>query len=292
MSRGRDLTGYFLVVPALILVTIFVFVPFALGLWVSLTAATAGKFWAEFIGLENFAKMLTDSSWHETLFNALRALLALPIVILAPLVLAFTLYRGTRFSSVFRGIFFLSWLLPAVMVGYLFIPILSIDGVLNAGLGLIGLDGLAGTSWLGSTETSLWALLAVMLWTVFGLGVGIYLAGLATVSEDLFDAAKVDGAGYWRTLSAVTIPSIMPTIAFWTVVSTGGILLWMFPLIYSLTGGGPGRSSTLPEFYIWKIFGGGNMGYAAALGVVLFALVFAVALVQVWVMYFRTADDG
>jgi ABC-type sugar transport system permease subunit len=276
--------------PATLLAVVFVVVPLILGAWVSLTSASAGSS-GSFVGLANYAKMLTDSGWHEALFNALRALAVLPIVILFPLVLAFALQQGVPFGGFFRATYFIGWLLPAVMVGYMFVPILAAGGPLNAVLGASSLGGFANTSWLGSSDTALWVLLAVYLWTAFGLGVGIYLAGLSTIPLDLYDAAKVDGAGFWGTLVSVTIPSILPTIAFWTVMSTGGLLLWLFPLIYSLTGGGPGRSTTLPEFFIWKVFGSGNLSYASALGIALLAIVLVFVLLQLRLLFFRTTDE-
>jgi len=275
--------------PAALLTVVFVSVPLILGVWTSLTSSTVGSP-GDFVGIANYSRMLSDSGWHQTILNALRSLTILPFAVLVPLVLAFAIHQGAPLSSFFRAVYFLGWLLPAVMVGYMFIPILASRGPLNTLFQAIGLEGLAQTSWLGSSDTALWVLLAVYVWTSFGLGVGIYVAALSTIPTELFDAAKVDGAGFWSLLVSVTIPSIMPTVALWAVLCTGGLLLWLFPLIYSLTAGGPARSSMLPEFYVWQVFGQGNLGYASALGITLLAIVLVFVLLQLWFLFFRTAE--
>ena len=288
--RRPDPTGVLLMLPAVLLGVVVGGVPLLVGWWVRVASSRAG-FGGDFVGLANYEQMLTDTGWHEAVVNAVRSLVVLPFAVLLPLVVAFAIHQGIPFGSFFRSVYFLGWLLPAVMVGYMFIPILATDGPLNALFGAIGLGGLAQTSWLGSSDTALWVLLAAYVWTSFGLGVGIYVAGLTTIPADLFDAGMVDGAGFWSLLIHVTIPSIMPTVALWTVLCTGGLLLWLFPLIFSLTGGGPGRSTTLPDFYVWNVFGGGDLGYGAALGITLQSVVLVFVLLQLWLLFVRTADD-
>ena len=247
---------------------------------------------SEFVGLDNYVRMTNDTTWITSLANAGTILLVLPVFVLFPLVLALLIYLRTPGAAFFKAVFFLTWLLPPVIVGYLMSPLLGLDGLFNDLLGAVGLGGLA-TPWLGSTKTAIWAMIAVVVWAWFGLGVVIYLVGLATVPSDLFEAAVVDGAGYWSLLRFVAIPSLMPTIGFYTVVVTSHIFLHMFPIVFSLTGGGPGNSTLMPEYRIYSVFvNPSNFGYASALGVTLFAIILGVILLQVRYMYLRSADTS
>ena len=144
-------------------------------------------------------------------------------------------------------------------------------------------------SWLGNRTTSLWILVAVVLWSVSGLGVITYLAGMATISEDIFDAAAIDGSNFLNTFFKIVIPLMLPIIGYWTILCTGGMFLWMFPFIETLTGGGPGYSSMLPEYLIYitafKYF---ERGYGTAIGISLFFFVVIFSLLQIRYIYIGT----
>ena len=159
------------------------------------------------------------------------------------------------------------------------------EGPINSLLKLIKLDFLA-LAWLGDPRTVLWTVIFVVLWSFNGLGVITYLAGFATISEDLFDAAAIDGASFWGKFFHITLPIMRPIIGYWAVLCTGGMLLWMFPFIFALTQGGPGYSSMMPEYLVYMVsFRFFERGYGTAIGVALFIVVLLFTFFQVKYMY-------
>ena len=155
---------------------------------------------------------------------------------------------------------------------------LRYDGALNA---LLGFAGLPAIDWLGSVSTALLSLLTVQLWATFGMSLLIFLAGLSTLSSEMIEAARLDGARLWQVWGYVILPAMRPIIEFVAVVTTIGVLTNMFGLIYVLTAGGPGTATTLPEFLIWLEQGQmGRPGYAAALSMVLIAVMLGLLMGQ------------
>jgi raffinose/stachyose/melibiose transport system permease protein len=282
--RSDASLGYLFFAPAIILVLVIKGYPLYQGLSLSFTRP-AGVRRNEFAGLANYRHALEDDVFRAAIANALKSLLALPFFVVIPLLVAYPIFLRCKGWRFFRATYFFSYTLPPIMVGYMFSFVLGIDGPLNTFLRRVGLDRFA-IQWFGSLNYALWAVFAVVLWSWFGLGAVVYLAGLATMDEDLLDAAKVDGAGVLQVLRHVIIPSIMPTIGYWSVVCTTGLLIWLFPYIFVLTEGGPGYASMMPEYYIYLVSTRYvDPGYASALGIILFGLVFLAAIGQVHIMY-------
>jgi len=282
LALSEDVTGLIFFAPALVLVLGFKGLPLIRGIWTSLTVK------GEFAGLVNYERMMQDQLWLESLGNAARGILVLPIFIAAPLILAFALFQEVPGWKFFRAAFFVGHVLPAAMAGVMFGVILRGDGPLTNLLRMVGLPDLA-VPLLGRTETSLWAVYSVAFWAWFGLGMLVYLGGLAAIPDDLFAAAKVDGANFLQTLVHVTVPSVLPTMAYWTVVCTAGLLIGLFPFLHTMTGGGPGYSSLLPEYYLYRAFVQPvDPGYSSAIGLTLFLFVAAISLLQVRLLYGRS----
>jgi ABC-type sugar transport system permease subunit len=146
-------------------------------------------------------------------------------------------------------------------------------------------DFLAQT-WLSNTATALPSLVAVALWSFFGFGVITYLAGLATIPEEVLEAAEIDGAGYWAKLLRIIVPLMKSVIGYWTVLCASGMLVWMFPLIYALTQGGPGNATMLPEFLVFlTTFQFLERGYGTTVGMALFVFVALISGYTVRHMY-------
>ena len=124
------------------------------------------------------------------------------------------------------------------------------------------------------------------LWSFFGLGVLTYLSGLSTVPDEVIEAARLDGAGFWRLLIEIVTPLLKPVIGYWTVLCTSSMLIWMFPLIYALTRGGPGSATMLPEYLVFTTtFEFLNRGKGAAIGMALFVFAAIVSAFVVRRMY-------
>ncbi len=276
----RRFAAFFLL-PALLLLAVFRIFPLLWGFALSFTS-TDGVGRGEWIGINNYLRAASDPNFLASLVNTLLLLATLPIWVMLPMLLAILIHQGVPGGKFFRAVYFLPAVLSSVIVGAIFNVVLRFDGSLNAALKTIGIDAV---DWLGSSSTALGSLIAVQLWSTFGMSVLIFLAGLSTVPDDIVEAAIIDGARFWQRLRYIVIPTLRPIIEFVAVVTTIGVLTSMFGLIYVLTGGGPGNATTLPEFLIWLEQGKFNRpGYAAAISMVLFALMAGVAWAQVRIM--------
>ncbi|MEO1989746.1 MAG: sugar ABC transporter permease [Martelella sp.] len=273
--------AYFCILPPIILVLVFRIVPLIWGFFLSLTDST-GFNDASFIGLANYREMAADPNVHAAARNTGILILSLPVWIMLPMLLATLIHVGVPGGKLYRSVYFFPAVLSSVIVGSIFNIVLRYDGGLNALLGMFGIEGV---DWLGSGSTALLSLFSVQLWATFGMSLLIFLAGLSTLSSEMLEAARLDGAKLWQTWVYVIIPAMMPIIEFVAVVTTIGVLTNMFGLIYVLTAGGPGTATTLPEFLIWLEQGQMNRpGYAASLSMVLFALMGGIAYLQIRIM--------
>ncbi len=291
--RRRDrLWGWLFVLPALLLALPFKIFPLVRGIYESFRHWDGATAVSHDVGLANYQRMLTDRTVQATFGNALKVLLSLPVWVLLPLVLAFLIFQRTPGWRFYRAIYFLPYTIAPIIVGSIFRELLQTNGALNSLLRGAGLGFLA-LAWLGNVNTALWALVAVALWSFFGLGVITYLAGLGTISEEILEAARLDGAGFWTQLSAIILPLMRPVIGYWTVLCTGGMFIWMFPFIQALTQGGPGFATMLPEYLVYiTAFRFLERGYGTAIGVVLFAFVFVFSAVQVRHMFLAGTRRG
>lgn len=283
--RRRELMlGILFIAPGLALAIIFKLVPLIRGFILSLYE-TRGFEDPTFAGLANYQRMLSDPAVADSFRNALIAFATLPVWIILPLVLAFLIFQKAPGWKIFRAAFFLPYMIAPVVVGIMFRQILAPDGPLNAFLISIGLESLA-MEWLNGPLSALLSLTGVALWCFFGLGVLTYLSGLSTLSDDVLEAARLDGAGFWRMLVSIVVPLLKPVMGYWTVLCTSGILIWMFPLIYALTRGGPGSATVLPEYLVFTTtFQFLDRGKGAAIGMALFLFVAFVSAFVVRRMY-------
>jgi ABC-type sugar transport system permease subunit len=167
------------------------------------------------------------------------------------LLLAIFLYERIRGWQIYQTTLFLPYLLPITVVGLIFSYIFQLSGVLNEFLIRIGLERFA-LDWLGSTKLALPTLMFVIIWKEVGFGVVLFLARLMSVEQELFDAAKIDGANWWQLHWYITIPELATVIEFFSVISVITMLSWVFNYVYVMTGGGPGNSTMVTELYIYQ----------------------------------------
>jgi ABC-type sugar transport system permease subunit len=242
---------------------------------------------AKWIGVANYTRLIHDETFHVAIRNNLLFALAVPLWVIVPLVVAVLLHERIPGWRFFRATVFVPAVLSTVVVGIVWSAILGFDGPLNTFLRSLGLGGLA-HEWLADARYSIPAIMIVVLWAGFGYNTLIFLAGLAAVDEELFAAARVDGAGWWQRLWYVTIPSLRRTIELVTVLNVIGAFAYMFTYIYVITGGGPGFDTYVTEYYVYQqAFSFGNMGYASAVGVFLMLITIAVAVLQVRILVGR-----
>ncbi len=235
----------------------------------------------EFVGLDNFTALTTDSSFLKAFSNTVRfSIIYVPLVIVLSLVVALLLNRKIRGVSLFRVVYFLPVISSAVSVGLVWLWIYSKDtGLLN--YIVVGLGG-ESVRWL-SAQNALFSVIIVNVWGAIGEGMIIFLAGLQGIPRDYYEAAQVDGATGWHLFRHITLPLITPSIFFQTIISTINAFQ-AFEFIYVLTRQGSNSSST--PTLVYSIYRDGfnyfRMGSASAQAMVLAAIIFALTLV-----YFR-----
>ncbi len=265
------LLAYLYLSPALLFIlVIFVYPVFDL-VWRSLTRTSAGV--TQWAGFEAYTAALTDPVFWGALSNNLRLFIAVPVLVVLSLIVASIIFDRIRGWRLYRTIVFIPYVLAIPVVGIVFSYVLQLHGVFNTILETIGLRGLA-TDWLGTTRSAIWAIMFVVIWKELGFGVVLFLARMSSISEELFDAAKLDGANWFQQLWHVTIPQLATVIEFYAIVELITMLSWVFAYILVMTKGGPGTSTWVMEYFIYqKAFPYNQMQIASA-GAILI-LVFA-----------------
>jgi ABC-type sugar transport system permease subunit len=279
--RRETAEAALLLAPLLLLLFLFILVPvlsnFVISLmdWDGLGAAT-------FIGLKNFVHLFRDVSFLAAMRNVGILCLYIPIGLFVPLILAAILREGVAGWKVYRAIFYLPQMLGITILGVLFQILLRDNGPVNALLKAIGLGFLA-QRWIMSTGMAIHtAAFLLVVWLKIGFGLIYFLSSMNGVNESLYEAARIDGAGWWRIFFDITIPGIRSAIEFWIVFLFIEIFARTFGFIYTLTYGGPGYSTYTMELGIYfNGFKNYYLGYASSWAVVLFFLCALIALLQI-----------
>ena len=263
------------VAPAAVLLLVFRVIPVLYGLYLSLTS-WSGLGDPKFSGPENYLRMLVDPTLQQAVINNLLIVCAVPVWVALPLLVAVLIHESGRYAGILKVAFVVPNLVSPALLGLCFSLLLGLDGPIN--IALVNL-GLPTVEWLANSSTVLWAVVAILIYSSFGVGVLFYSAGLASIDSSLTDAAAIDGANWSQRLRYVIIPHLRSVTLFWTVVVLTAATTATFPLIYTLTGGGPGRATTTIDVYIFQLaFQFQKPAYATAIGVVTFAVVFVVIL--------------
>ncbi len=277
MKAGRVYTGWFLA-PAVAIYTVLFVLPVVMGLGYSLTNWNSMSDVVKFVGLKNFQEIFAlDSPYLKSLsITLVFTLFTIITKGVCGLALALLVNEKIRSKNALRGVFFLPQTLSPLIIGIVFISVLSPGGVVNAFLRSIGLDAMT-RSWLVDPNVVLAATIAVESWRMIGWNMVILLAGLQAIPLDYYEAAALDGASYWVQLLKITIPLLVPALTITTVLNTIHGLK-TFDLIFALTGGGPGSLTEVLNVAVFHEFSIGRYGMATALGVVIFAITAIIAL--------------
>jgi len=232
-----------------------------------------------YVGLDNFARLVEDRAFWAALRHTLTFIAGyVPLVMVLALAVALALNTRLRGLTALRTAFFMpvvsSWVAVALLWSWLFNPRY---GLVNHGLGLVGIDG---PGWLFDRTWAMPAIILTSVWKDLGFVMVLFLAGLQAIPADYYEAAALDGANAWERLRSITIPLLAPTTFFVTVISIINSFQ-VFDQVWVMTEGGPaGATTVLVERVVKHAFSYAEMGYAATISWVLFALVFAVTLVQ------------
>ncbi|MBN9155600.1 MAG: sugar ABC transporter permease [Microbacterium sp.] len=226
-----------------------------------------------FNGLDNFTRMLSDPVLLTALGNTGKILILAPVWIILPLLLAAVIQDRIPGASFFKISYVLPVLVSPAVIGVLFVIILGPDGPLNIVLRGIGLGALA-INWTVDTTLVMWIVAGMLIWSTFGLGVLLFSAGLASIDESLYEAARIDGANWMQRFWYVTVPSVRGVIEYWTVMVVIMAFSSAIVLGYAFSQGGPGYASTTVDLFIYnQAFRYGAPGYATAIGITLFLLI-------------------
>jgi ABC-type sugar transport system permease subunit len=205
-----------------------------------------------YVGLGNLRIVFRDPLFRTVVNHNLELIaFGLPLIIAAALLISILLYEGMRGWRFHRGVVFVPYLLPVAVVGVLFGQILTLHGLLNASLEAIGLGSLT-RDWLGDPSYALRSLIGVIVWKELGFGVIIFLARLFALPTEVYEAARADGAGWWRTHWHVSLPGLRPIILFYLVIEGITLLSWVFNYVFVMTNGGPGDATGVLETYIYS----------------------------------------
>ncbi len=282
------LTVLVFLAPSAVPLVLFTVVPMLRALWTSLHQwnLLAPMKW---VGLDNYLHLLQDPETHRAFANTAYYIAGyLPLVYLGGLGLALALNAAIPLRNFLRGVYFLpvvaSWIVVALIWRWLLNPSV---GIVNYLLGLIGITG---PGWWTDPAWAMPSIILASAWKDLGFVMVILLAGLQGIPQDLYEAARVDGAGWWSRLFHITMPMLSPTTFFVVVISLiNGFQV--FDQVYAMTGGGPAGASTVVVQQVYDLtFRYGQAGMASALSWLLFLVVLAVTIIQLigqrrWVNY-------
>ena len=284
VEARQNRAGWAFVAPALVLIGVFFFVPVLAGLFLSFTDfdiyAIGRPDTARFMGLENYRQVLSNPLFWQALGNTfLFVALGGPLSALTSLVAALLVSaKRVRYPGLFRSIFFMPVVTTLVAVAivwrYLYHPQY---GLLNWALGAVGIHPV---DWLGDPHWAMFAIILMAVWKNFGYNMLIFIAGLQSIPEDLYEAAHLDGAGGWAQFRHVTLPSLAPTFLFVGVMTMlGNFQLFAEP--YVMTQGGPLKATTTVVLLMYQEgFRWWRMGMASSLAFVLFVIMLLGTLIQ------------
>ncbi|MEV4776220.1 carbohydrate ABC transporter permease [Microbacterium sp. LWH12-1.2] len=288
MRRRDHLTGYLFIAPQLAGVVLFVLVPVGLGIWYSLNEWNIFRGELTFVGGDNYAALLTDPQLPAVL--GATAIFSLGIVVLniaAGLGLAVLLNRRFRGVTIFRTIFFSPVIVSVVAWTLVWGFLLQDNGGINALLAVFGIDG---PNWLLSGDTAMISVIVTQVIRSVGVNMVLFLAALQGVPSELYEAARIDGAGPGRIFLRITLPLISPTLMLTAVITIVGSLQ-AFANVAVLTGGGPGLSTTVLVYYVFQqAFEFNDIGYGSTLALMLLTFVMLLTMLQwqlrrKWVFY-------
>ena len=281
-SWQSKLRPYLFIAPLVILSGVFIY--YCIGF----TVATSFTDWdgisseMDFIGLKNYTKLLAPGSvfWTALMNNIIFMVVTVVIQAGLGLLLAVILKERLRGSSFFKAIFFMPIAMAPVIIAAIFRIIMDPNvGAINEALRFLHLDFLA-QSWLGDPHIALYSICAINIFEWMGFSMIIYYAGLMSISDDIYEAAKIDGCGFWNTLFRITIPNLSGTTNTLILLGIVGSLK-TFDIVIQTTGGGPGRSTEFLNTYLYKAgvqqFNG---GLSAAIGVMVLIIAVMLSLIQ------------
>lgn len=263
-----------LILPALIGTLIFIVIPvvFSFGLsfceWDLLSDV-------RFAGLKNYFELLTSPNFALILKNTFVFAISVTLIaVVIPIILAAVLNNKIRGSEFFKTAYFLPFITPMIVIAIIW------EWIFDPNFGLLNYLLKTHINWLYDTKTALFALIIVSAWKLIGYNMVILLSGFSTISQNIYESAKIDGASSLNTFFKITLPLLSPTIFFVVIITTISSFQ-VFDLIYLMTQGGPMDSTNVLVYWIYKnAFEFFNIGAASAGAYILFVIVFVLTVIQ------------
>lgn len=287
--RTPQVAGYVFISPFILGFLLFLALPMLLSFGFSFTRYNILES-PKFIGLDNYVSMLTGDPKFWKIFGVTMyyVLFSVPLRLLMALIVALLLVHSTKLSGFYRAVFYLPSIIgSSVAVAILWKRMFASDGVINALLGVIGLD--SGIAWLGRTDTAIWTLIILSVWQ-FGSSMLIFLSGLKQIPVSLYEAATVDGANGIQKFFGITLPMLTPTI-FFNLVNQIINGFMAFTQSYIITQGKPRDSTLFYTVYMYQnSFTYNKMGYGCAMAWFMILIVGLITLIlfktqKYWVYY-------
>lgn len=270
----NSVCGLYFALPALIGTLIFIIIPILCSFGLSFCE------WdllneIKFIGLENYKALIKEPYFTQILFNTIVFAVSVTVfAVIIPFIIADILNSKIKYAECFKTIYFIPFITPTVVVAIVW------AWIFDPNLGLINSLLKTDLKWLFDTNLAMPVLIFISVWKLIGYNVILFLTGFTTINQNLYEAAKIDGASYWQTFMNITLPLMKPTTYFVTLVTTISSFQ-VFDLIYVMTEGGPENSTDVIVYSIYKYaFEYFDIGKSCALAYILFVIIFTLAIVQ------------
>ena len=289
-SKKEKTYGVFATVPALILFLIFTYIPLLMTLGYSVTDWNGFSKNFNFVGLDNFLQVFKDTEVLQTFGNTLYfTVLVVVIGIVLQLMLAIFLFEKLKGRNVLRAIIYAPCIISPVIVSLTWVNFFQYAGIINEVLSKVGLEGLR-VDWLGDVNIVKNVLIFINTWQWAGYGMIIFMTGLSSISQDVYEAGMLDGACGFKKFRYITLPLLLPSVTVNVFISITGALR-LFDLPFVMTGGGPINASKTISMTIYdNAFLYERFGYSSAIGVIFFLIIAAVTVIQLKITRSREVE--
>ncbi|GAA0426803.1 carbohydrate ABC transporter permease [Leifsonia naganoensis] len=285
--RRRDRTiALAAVAPALLVVVGFMIYPVVFALYISLNTSDGADF--TWVGLQNYLDLFTDPVVQQVALTNLKFLISVPLVIFVAIIVSVLLFERVRGWKFFRVICFFPSVLSTVVIGIMFRSAFGYYGPVNSVITALGGQPV---QFFTETNSAIFVIVVALVWAGFGYSGMLLLSGLTAINPEVFEAAALDGAGWWARLWFVTLPNIRRILGFVFIINVLYTFTSLFGFIFVITAGGPGYSTTTLDYLVFlKAFSSNSdMGSGAALAVLLFLLIGVVTVVQA--KFFKISEE-
>lgn len=288
MQQDRQAVALLFLVPLVGLWGLFLIFPIIETGYYSLTRWDGLS--ATWNGLGNYLTLLHSADFGDVLLNNLLLLLSVPIAVVIPFFIALLIAMEPPGWKWVRALIFLPATLSWVVVGIVWLRVFSSDGMLNAVLRSLGLERFQ-MDLLGSVHTAIVPIAIAFVWSQVGPNTLIFLIGLSSIDASILEAATIDGAGLLATVRVIIVPLMVRFIIFASIITLIAAFTALFSLIFVMTGGGPGFSTTTMEFYLYRLaFDQTDFGMGATVGIVLLVVI-ALVSAPLMIAYRRVTSE-